>query len=63
MRANEGSSTFVDFILVDEPYLSIVQEFAGDEKAFYTEFQNGWTKLMNADRFDGPTKNLCDKKQ
>ena len=52
-----------DFILVDEPYLSIVQEFAGDEKAFYTEFQNGWTKLMNADRFDGPTKNLCDKKQ
>lgn len=32
---------------------------AGDVE-FSHEFANAWTKLMNADRFDGPLGNLCN---
>lgn len=31
---------------------------AGDEQ-YAKAFVNSWTKLMNADRFDGPVRNIC----
>ena len=50
-------------LLYDAPLLAIVQEFASDNNLFMNEFRRAWTKLMNIDRFDGPVKNLCDKKE
>jgi len=34
-------------------------EFAGDQSAFLAAFGAAWTKVMNADRFDGPTGTRC----
>lgn len=50
------------FLKFDAPMLAIVQEFASDNSLFMNEFRDAWTKLMNADRFDGPVNNLCNKK-
>ena len=36
------------------------QDFAADAALFRSEYRAAWTKLMNADRFDGPARNLCD---
>eukprot|EP01126_Amoeba_proteus_P054086 TRINITY_DN6626_c0_g2_i13.p1 TRINITY_DN6626_c0_g2~~TRINITY_DN6626_c0_g2_i13.p1 ORF type:complete len:649 (-),score=90.37 TRINITY_DN6626_c0_g2_i13:179-2125(-) len=44
----------------DSAYLAIAQEYASDPDLFLTEFRSAWTKLMNADRFDGPIGNLCN---
>merc|ERR1712196_180104 len=43
----------------DAELLAIVQEFASDNAAFLSEFASGWTQVANADRFDGPTGNIC----
>eukprot|EP00164_Ancoracysta_twista_P001494 GFYU01001958.1.p1 GENE.GFYU01001958.1~~GFYU01001958.1.p1 ORF type:complete len:719 (-),score=245.26 GFYU01001958.1:159-2315(-) len=45
----------------DAELLAIVQDYAGDNELFTKEFSAAWTKLMNADRFDGPTGNVCNK--
>jgi catalase-peroxidase len=37
----------------------IVEKFASDEDAFLAALADGWTKMMTADRFDGPSENLC----
>jgi catalase (peroxidase I) len=44
----------------DATYLSIVEEFASDNDLFLQEFSAAWVKLMNIDRFDGPTGNVCN---
>merc|ERR1712070_200266 len=44
----------------DTEYLAIVQDYAQDSELFLSEFSDAWTSLTNADRFDGPTGNLCD---
>jgi catalase (peroxidase I) len=44
----------------DAELLSIAQEFANNETTFLNDFASAWTKLMNSDRFDGPSANLCD---
>ena len=44
----------------DAELLAIVQEYAVDDAAFKSELASAWTKLMTADRFDGPDKNVCD---
>jgi len=49
-------------LLYNATLLSIVQEYAQDNATFQNEFKAAWTKLMNADRFDGPVNNKCDKK-
>jgi len=41
-------------------YLAVAQEYAGNQDLFMTTLASAWTKLMNADRFDGPTRNVCD---
>lgn len=54
--------TPLDMVLRWEPSLSAVaQEYASDNRAFLAEFASAWTKMMNADRFDGPVGNVCDK--
>jgi catalase (peroxidase I) len=40
-------------------YAGVVQEYSFDNSAFLADFASAWQKLMNADRFDGPTRNLC----
>jgi len=50
-----------DILLISAPqYKAIVQEFAGDESAYLATLAAAWTKMMNADRFDGPTGNVCE---
>jgi catalase (peroxidase I) len=44
----------------DTTYLAIAQDFAADNDMFLMEFASAWTKVMNIDRFDGPTGNLCN---
>jgi len=46
---------------LDPELLAISQDFAADNDLFLTEVAAAWTKLANADRFDGPTGNLCDQ--
>jgi catalase (peroxidase I) len=50
----EGLKFNPDLRMWAEYYLS-----AGDEK-YANDFAAAWTKLMNSDRFDGPTRNLCN---
>lgn len=61
----EGKDIYItgaDLVLkMDEEYRKIVEEFAEDEQKFKDSFSMSWTKLMNADRFDGPNGNLCEK--
>jgi len=53
-----------DLLLVAAPeYLAVVQTYAGDEERFKNTLAAAWTKLMNADRFDGPTRNVCHPKK
>merc|ERR1719348_2767801 len=47
----------------DAELLAISQDFAADDDLFLTEVRAAWTKLANADRFDGPAGNLCDQGQ
>jgi len=44
----------------DAAYLAIAQEYASDEDVFLAEFGAAWTKVVNADRFDGPASSACD---
>lgn len=49
-----------DMVMVYDPiYLAITQEYAGDSAAFEAAFADGWTQIMNADRFDGPVGSVC----
>lgn len=41
-------------------YLTVVQQYASNNTLFLIEFAQAWTNLMNADRFSGPTGNVCD---
>eukprot|EP00760_Papus_ankaliazontas_P019019 PhM_4_TR17829/c0_g1_i1/m.68925/K03782/katG; catalase-peroxidase len=41
------------------PYLAHVRDFASDNQYFLTTFAAAWTRLMNADRFNGSTGNVC----
>lgn len=35
--------------------------YAQDNDYFLEQFGSAWTALMNADRFDGPTGNVCEE--
>jgi len=45
----------------DPEYSVVVQDYASDNDRFLDDFAAAWTRLMNADRFDGPAGNVCDK--
>jgi len=49
-----------DLMFKFEPeLLAIAQDFAADNEMFLAEVASTWTKLANADRFKGPTRNVC----
>lgn len=48
-------------ILMDPALKAIAQDYAADEELFLLQFAAAWVKMANADRFDGPAGNLCDK--
>jgi hypothetical protein len=39
-------------------YQAVAQQYAANNTAFLANFASGWTKLMNADMFNGP-RNGC----
>jgi catalase (peroxidase I) len=43
----------------DPEFAQIAQRFYLDNDLFLAEFSKAWTKVMNADRFDGPLGNVC----
>jgi len=45
----------------DDELLAAAQEFAEDNLLFVDTFTAAWTKMMNADRFTGPTTNACQQ--
>ncbi len=48
-------------IVWDPEFQAIAKEYIKGEKAvFLRDFSAAWSKVMNADRFDGPGRNLCD---
>lgn len=50
-----------DLALVWDPEFKAQSvKYAEDNELFLKEFGSAWTALMNADRFDGPTGNVCD---
>jgi len=54
------STTDEEAVLLSEPDLkAIAEEYAENESIFYDVFAKAWTKLMIADRFDGPFDNEC----
>jgi len=46
-------------LLSDTGYMAVVNTFASDNNAFLNNFRAVWTKIMNVDRYDGPTGNVC----
>ena len=59
--ASEGKFSEHDMALLSDPELkAIVEEYAANENVFHDEFAKAWTKLMIADRFDGPFANACE---
>ena len=43
----------------DPELLAITHQFAADNQFFLKEVGRAWTKIVNADMFDGPAGNLC----
>merc|ERR1719150_3462455 len=49
-----------EYLLTIEPeFRAAAQDFATEPKVLAQEFAAAWTKVMNADRYDGPAGNLC----
>merc|ERR1719510_1124833 len=44
----------------DAELLAVTQDFASDNDNFLQTLKRAWTKMMNADRFDGPVGNKCE---
>lgn len=50
----------IDYLITRDPEtLAIAQKFASDNVLFLDTLVSAWTKIMIADRFDGPTGNVC----
>jgi len=49
-----------EYLLTLEPeFRSAAQDFATEPEVLAQEFAAAWTKVMNADRYNGPAGNLC----
>jgi len=59
LLAGEGEYDEYEMALLEEEFLPIVEEFAGDDSKFKVIFRSAWTKMMTADRYDGPVGNVC----
>lgn len=52
--------TSEDMVIRNDPELAaIAKQYAADFELFVQDFAAAWTKVMNADRFRGPTGNEC----
>jgi len=47
-------------VLWDPPHKAIAQKFAEDNELFVSTFTRAWSRLMNMDRYSGPTTNVCE---
>ena len=45
----------------DSDLKAIAELYASENDLFLKNLASAWTKLANADRFDGPNGNICDK--
>jgi len=45
--------------LLEEEFLPIVTTFAENEEDLVEEYARAWVHMMTADRYDGPTGNIC----
>lgn len=45
---------------IDAEFLAITHEYASDNNLFLDDFAKAWTRMANADRFAGPTGNVCE---
>jgi hypothetical protein len=59
LLANNGTFTDDELALLEDEFQPIVEEYANDEETFKTEFASAWTKMVTADRYDGPFDNAC----
>jgi len=48
--------------MADAEMLEAMQDFADGSVDFEKVFALTWTKMMNSDRFDGPTGTACGEK-
>ena len=39
---------------------AVAEDYASNDALFLENFEQAWTTLANADRFDGPFGNVCD---
>lgn len=62
LLVGDGDFDEYEVALLEEEFLPIVQQFADDEAKFLEVFTTAWTKMMVADRFDGPVRNVCSVK-
>lgn len=46
----------------DAELAAIAEDYASNNELFLEEFAAAWTKVVNIDRFDGPTGNLCHQR-
>ena len=57
--AGEGDFTEEELALLEDEFGAIVNEYAENEGTFKSDFKMAWTKMMVADRFQGPYENAC----
>ena len=55
-----GSKVRLTFTSEMPGTLATASTFASDPDHYMAALRVAWTKLMTADRFDGPTGNVCD---
>jgi catalase-peroxidase len=56
--------TPMDMAIKDDADLkAAAQQYAADNDLFLKDLTGAWVKVMNNDRFDGPTGNVCDVDQ
>ena len=50
-----------DLMFKNDPELrEATNEYVNNNEKFLDDFAAAWTKLANADRFDGPHRNICN---
>ena len=62
LKAAGAGSSFspMELALLEPEFMPIVEKYAADDAMFKSMFAQAWTKMMIADRFDGPVNNPCD---
>lgn len=60
-EGNQGDFSHEEWALTeDEELRAIAKLYADNEEVFMAEFENAWTYLVTADRFEGPRSNACN---